>query len=315
MQLYEALLERDVPAIRAAVSEFRTAHSSGELFESVARFAILAYAPSQHGKHALIACASAHQLDASDDLLTECAIYAAAARQPWSEPPITDPPAIESNQRGDIDELREAVQAEDRLRGERWLAKRIDDDGSALFLVASDSFEDLGHKLIVTATAWKLASLFDPRGRFATLRVAVSEMTAYRGERYEEQGVALDTETLLGRLIESMIAGEGDIISAHAIFLLDAALQTAHADVIRRVRDYLTTFVEDSRPQLSAPAKAPVVQVKPYNFARDYGALLKAHAVAKRLQPRYPSVDFDGMIAAAAYNLEHAPSFEEFSFA
>ena len=102
MDLYEPFLERDEPAIRAAIREFRRSHTSEELFQNVARFAVLAFAPSQHAKHAMICCLSAWELREDlgnqwDDLLTECAIYAAASRQPWSEPPITDPPALDEN--------------------------------------------------------------------------------------------------------------------------------------------------------------------------------------------------------------------------
>src|SRR5947208_991841 len=50
--LYERLIERDLDAIPAAVRTFRESHSSDDLFLAVARFAILAYAPSQHAKHA-----------------------------------------------------------------------------------------------------------------------------------------------------------------------------------------------------------------------------------------------------------------------
>ena len=315
MLLEEPLLERDVPAIRAAIRAFRASHTPQDIFDAVTRFAVLAYAPSQHSKHALIACASAHELGAPEDLVTECAIYASGARQPWSEPPIGDPPPLDDDQRGDVGELREAIDGRDRLRAERWLAKRLDDPKSDLFLVASDSFDDLGHKLIVAATAWKLASLFDPRVRFVTLRVAMWEMTAYGGERYEEQGVALDAETLFGRLIENMVASQGDIVSAHAVFLLDAALQCEEEVVIRRVRDYLTSLSGESASSKKAQAGAAALRAKPYALARDYGAFLKAHAVAKRWRSRFPSVDFDAMLAAAAYNLEHAASFEEFSFA
>jgi hypothetical protein len=77
------------------------------------------------------------------------------------------------------------------------------------------------------------------------------------------------------------------------------------------VRDYLTNTVEDSRPRLSGQARAPVLHLQPYRFARDYGALLKMHALAGR----FPKSDADRMLAAAQYNLDHAPSFEEFSFA
>ena len=86
------------------------------------------------------------------------------SRQPWSEPPMLDPPAIEADQRGDVDELAS--------RGRR---RRIDCAPSAgwrsastipifardYFAVASDDFEDLGHKLIVAVR--RLASRGDPR--------------------------------------------------------------------------------------------------------------------------------------------------------
>ena len=122
----------------------------------------------------MICCLSAWELredlgDRWDDLLVECAIYAAASRQPWSEPPITDPSPIDAHQRGDIEELRESIATLDRLRAERWLAKRYRDPDFAhdYFTVATDEFEDLGHKLIVAVTAWKLANLFPP---YPTLR-------------------------------------------------------------------------------------------------------------------------------------------------
>ena len=105
---YDPFIERDVPAMRSAIADFRREHSSLDLFLAVARFAVLAYAPSQHAKHALLAALSAYDVreqlgDRWDELLVECAIYAAQSRQPWSEPPILDPPALDANQRGDID--------------------------------------------------------------------------------------------------------------------------------------------------------------------------------------------------------------------
>ncbi len=42
VNLYEPLLERDVAGIRAAIREFRQSHSTQELFETIARFAVLA---------------------------------------------------------------------------------------------------------------------------------------------------------------------------------------------------------------------------------------------------------------------------------
>jgi hypothetical protein len=287
MTLYEPLLERDESGIRSAVREFRRSHSSEELFAALARFAVLAYAPSQHAKHAVICCRSAWDIreelgDRFDDVLTECAIYAASSRQPWSEPPIPDPPALDSHQRGDIEELRECVATGNRLRAERWLAKRYRDADFPrdFFTVASDDYEDLGHKLIVAVTAWKLASIFGEQGAYATLRIGVWEMTAYRG----------DSKPPAGDVVANMIANRGEVESAHAVFHYDAMRVAAGAP---------------ARPAGGAPA---TTQMPVYRLARDYGAYLKSFSVAKRLNdPR--------IIAAAKYNLDHAPSFEEFSFA
>lgn len=295
INLYEPLLERDEAAIRAAIRDFRRTHSSDQLFGLVTQFAILSYAPSQHAKHAVICCLAAHDLREElaqryDDVLTECAIYAAMSRQPWSEPPITDPPAVDADQRGDVGELRESVASGDRLRAERWLARRLGDADFAhdYFAVACDDFGDLGHKLIVAVTAWRLAQMFPP---YPTLRVGVWEMTAYR------EGAP---SPLSPGVIERMIAGDGDIVSAHAVFLLDAALQSGDPEVIARAG---AGFHRPGQKRNQKVAYAPV-----YRLARDCGAYLKSVAVARRLGD-------ERIIAAAHYNLEHAPSLEEFSFA
>jgi hypothetical protein len=223
MTLYEPLLERDEKGIRAAIREFRRVHTSDELFAAIARFAVLAYAPSQHAKHAVICCRSAWDIrhllgETFDEVLTECAIYAAGSRQPWSEPPITDPPALDDDQRGDVGELRECVATGDRLRAERWLAKRYRDPDFLrdYFAVASDDYEDLGHKLIVAVTAWKLASIFGEHAAYPTLRIGIWEMVAYRG----------DAKPPGGDVVANMIANRGDIESAHAVFHYDALEQS-----------------------------------------------------------------------------------------
>jgi hypothetical protein len=295
MNLFEPLLERDEPAIRRAIIDYRRSHTSEELFRTIAHFAVLAYAPSQHSKHAMISCLSAWELREDlgsrwDDLLAECAIYAAASRQPWSEPPITDPPALEPGQRGDIDELRESVAALDRLRGERWLSSRYRDRDFArdFFTVATDDFEDLGHKLIIAVTAWKLAKIFPP---FAVLRTAIWEMTAYRGDA---------RSPVTDDVVERMIANRGEMESAHAVFLYDAARETGDAEIFRRV----------AGSRLPVPGHEPGTGNRQpiYRLARDCGGYLKSCIVAKRLG--------DARIAEAAkYNLDHASSFEDFSFA
>lgn len=320
---YDPLIERDYDAARAAIRDFRKEHGSHELFLAVGRFAVLAYAPSQHAKHALLACLSAYELREElgaryDDILTECALYVASSRQPWSEPPMLDPPPIEGDQRGDLGEIRAAIAEGDRLRAERWLAKRHADPNLAadFFTVAADDFEDLGHKLIIALAAWKLAATLGEKGRFAALRIAVWEWTAYRGaRRFDNLGIALDPRSLAARLADNFVCEKGSIVAAHALFLLDAALEAElHAPRVgTRVRDYLTNYTNEM-PCLDdvgdAPAEVPV-----YRLARDCGELLKSFAVAKRLRARFPDLDVSRITAAARYNLEHGVNLEEFSFA
>ncbi|HEV7488165.1 MAG TPA: hypothetical protein VGQ65_21025 [Thermoanaerobaculia bacterium] len=307
---YAPLIERDLAAVPDVVAEFRAAHSAEETWTAVTRFAVLAFAPSQHSMHALLACLSVWDLREEiefDDAIVQCAIYAAASRQPWSEPPMLDPPKIEEDQRGDIEELREAITASDRLRAERWLAKRYSDAdfASDYFAVASDDFEDLGHKLIVASAAMRLAGLLGEKGRYAMLRVGVWEMVAVgSGESGVGSGSAVDLDSL----VANVIANDGDIVSAHGLFLFDAAMQTKDDAVIARVAGYLAV-VNPSTPD----TRHPTPELSVYAFARDYGSCLKAHAIAKRLRPRFPNADFDGMLAAMHRNL--AKSSEEMMFA
>lgn len=301
--MIEAFLERDENRIRAAISDYRKTHSSDELFLEVARFAVMAYAPSQHLKHALLACLSAHDIreecgDRWDSLLTECAIYVAQSRQPWSEPPILDPPPIESDQRGDVEELRAAVAEGDRLRAERWLAKQIADPDLErdYFAVAADDFEDFGHKMVVARAAFRLAEILGDKGRFAVLRVGVWEMCAYQGARYEERGRRAE----LGALVDNALAEGGSLEAMHHVFLFDAAAGTPVED---RVSDYLGSLKVKPGSAFTSRRDPPI-----YRLARDYGSYLKSFAVTKRLRDIR-------ILDAAKYNLEHGSSFEDYSFA
>lgn len=295
---YEALIERDSAQARIAADAIH----GHERFLSVARFAVLAYAPSQHGKHALLACLAAYELCEElgpryDEVLLECAIYAAESRQPWSEPPILEPPAPD-------DEAPEGFH--DRLAAERWLSRRWRNDGFArdYFREAVHDFEDLGHSLIVATAAWKLAALLGEQGRYAVLRTGVWEMAAHRGERYEEQGRALDRDTLATRLIDTCIAEDGGIVSAHGVFLLDAAIECGDTAVLRRVCDYLTSTTAASAPQ----PETVMPDIPVYALARDCAATLKAHVIGRRLNaPRF--------VKAVDGNRLHGPSFAEWTFA
>ena len=267
---YEALIERDSAQARIAAD----AVHGHERFLSVARFAVLAYAPSQHGKHALLACLAAYELREElgpkyDDVLLECAIYAA----------------------------------------ERWLARRWRNDGFArdYFREAVHDFEDLGHSLIVATAAWKLAVLLGEQGRYAVLRIGVWEMAAHRGPRYEEQGSPLDRDTLATRLVDACVATGGEIVSAHSVFLLDAALECGDAAVLRRVCDHLT-LTTTSAPAPAPQPEAPLPDIPVYALARDCAATLKAHVIGRRLNaPRF--------VKAVDGNRLHGPSFAEWTFA
>jgi hypothetical protein len=314
---YEAFIERDLAAIPAAVAEFRATHSAEETWMAVTRFAVLAFAPSQHSIHALLACLSVWDLRAElgsqcDDAVVQCGIYAAASRQPWSEPPMLDPPRIEPDQRGDVDELREAIAASDRLRAERWLAKRYNDDdfASDYLAVASDDFQDLGHKLIVASAAMRLAGLLGEKGRYAMLRVGVWEMVSVGGGELGVGSGSVDLDSLCAALVADVIAKDGDIVSAHAMFLFDAVLQTNDDSVVARAVGNFSSMTSSPAPGTQQPP--PGVSV--YAFARDYGACLKAHAIAKRLRPRFPNAAFDSMLAAMHHNLDKS-DLEEMTFA
>jgi len=303
--VYEALIERDIAAIPDAVRAYRDEHGSEETYKWIGRFAVLAYAPSQHGKHAVLACLAAWALRDQpyfDDVVTQCAIYAAESRQPWSEPPIMSPPAIDDDQRGDLGELLEAIAASDRLRGERWLAKRLDDEDLArdYFAAAADDFDDLGHKLIVADAAWRLVPILGEHGRFAALRLGIWEMCAHRGEPYVERGVV--AEDLDQRLIDDFIAKEGDIEAAHALFLLEAA---RGKEVEGRVRDHL------GGGQALLPVPPPkdrqecLSSTEPvYNLAKDYAEYLKICALTT-----------DPTMRAAAHTNLDRSHFDELTFA
>ncbi len=320
--LYEALAVRETAPIERAVHDFRAKHTAEDLFVALARFGVLAYAPALHAKHALMSFLAVYDLrqelgERFDEMVLCCALYAAESRLPWSEPPILDPPAISTDEPSDAPALRAAVAAGDRLRGERWLAARIEtlDLARDYFDVATDDFEDLGHKLIVATCAWRLSALLGEKGRFATLRAGIWEMTSYYAPG---SGVACDEpapERLLGRLIDVFVEQRGSIIAAHGIFLFDAALQAAEIaerpEIAGRVFAHLSGAAGSSRRDTSAVLKSAVPQIPAYRLARDCAASLKMFAVAKRLQARFPEADLDAAITAALYNLEHAPSLED----
>jgi hypothetical protein len=273
--LYGPLIERDLAAIPAAAVAFAGQHSVDELWIAVTRFAVLAYAPSQHAKRAVMACRAAH--DVRDELgerwlemIVECARYTAESRQPWSEPPILDPPQVDESAPRDLDELRAAIAANDRFRAERWLAARIDDAHEDLRAVAK------GDALLMLDTAIALESLLGEKGRYALLRIVIAELVT------EADDVTEPLETLIDRVI----AEQGSVDSVRNVFIA-AAKRTG-----------------------APPSSAPTVPLAPYPLARDYAQTLIAHAITRTLPARAGE-----FLAAVHHNLEHGESYAEWSFA
>jgi len=241
--LYERLIERDLDGIAPAAGAFE---SADDLFLAVARFAVLAYAPSQHAKRAVMCCRAAHELrevmgERWTELLVECARYTAESRQPWSEPPLFEPPEPSD------ESLREAIAGGDRLRAERWLSAHLSDSGLERDLRAAAR----GDALLMTDTAFALLPVLGEKGKFALMRMPVWEMVAAPDAPPDEDA---PIETLAQRAISS----NGAIDAVQAVFVADAR----------------NAGVPPAGPAASPP---PI-----YHLARDYGQTLIAHAVAAR---------------------------------
>ncbi|HUP59968.1 MAG TPA: hypothetical protein VNA69_06075 [Thermoanaerobaculia bacterium] len=198
--LYEPLIERDLKAIPAAARAFAQSHSLDELFLAVARFAVLAYAPSLHSKRAVMACRAAHELHAGFDVIVECARYAAESRQPWSEPPMLDPP----------DPSDEPLDLTDRHRAERWLSAHLDDENLAptLAAVAGDD------ALLMLDTAIALIPILGEKGKYALLRMPIWELTS--GPQVKSPDESLDT------LINRVVTSRGAVDEVQRVFVYAA---------------------------------------------------------------------------------------------
>ena len=213
MKLYEPLIERDLGAIPDAVRAFLDEHSPHELFLAVARFAVLAYSPSQHSKRAVMACRAAWDLrdvcgERWPDLLVECARYAAEVRQPWSEPPMFD--ALESP---DEEELRAKV------------------SGDALLL-----FE----------TARALIPVLGEKGKAALLRMPVEELAA-------EPSPPLDSGASIEQLIDSVVRSNGSVDTVREVFIWAAKHPAPRTfdvapPLYRLARDYAQTLIAYATP-------------------------------------------------------------------
>jgi hypothetical protein len=319
-ELYEPMLLRDIAAIPASARAFGREHGSETLFQAVSKFALLAASPSQHGKHAVLATVAAREIEDElgtryQELLAECAIYAAQVRLPWSEPPIPDPPAIEADHPNSLEEIRAAIHEKDRLRGEKWLAARLRGTNIArdFFTIAAEDLSDFGHKLMVAVAVWKLAELHRQPRSFAFLRVAVAEWTSY-SEPVDRRPLSgpEDRSAKLHALVNRLIAEQGSPEAFHGLALYDAGMEASRLAGDGGIEHRVAMSLQTAPVVRSSPPDAGALEPPIYRLARDYAEYLKSFAISRRIRQW---VDPSAIRAAAKYNRDHSSSFEEWSFA
>jgi hypothetical protein len=210
--LYEPLLERDVGAIPGAARAFAEAHSIDELYFAVARFAVLAYAPSMHGKRSVMAARAAHLMrDACGErwieIIIECARYAAESRPPWSEPPILD--------------SSEPLPAREELE------------------------RDAGDEaLLMIETAFALIPILGEQGKAALLRIPQLALTS--GDRTRSPEVAL--ESAIDRVIETR--GSIEAMQTFLVANRGAAPSPVCAPAYPLARDFANTLLAHAHAPL-----------------------------------------------------------------
>lgn len=229
MKLYDVLIERDLDAIPRAAGEF----APHDLFVAVARFAVLAYAPAQHAKRAVMACRAAWELrdafgDRWRDVLIECARYVAEARRPWSEPPILDSLPVP-----DVNELRAKVK---------------------------------GDALLMLDTALALLPVLGEKGRAALLRMPREEIEA-------DPDPPDDDDQPLEQLVQRVVESHGAIDAVRDVFIHTArhpATQQpsnpATPPIYRLATDYAQTLIAHATP-LPPHLREPFLAAVHHNLA------------------------------------------------
>lgn len=327
-QLYEPMLERDLDGTRSRAVDFAREHGPVDLFHAVSRFAALAFNPSQHGRHAFLATLSAWDLREACgerwvEMLAECAVYVAEGRLPWSAAPLLEAPPLEEQDRIDREGIRTALRERDRDLALRWLGARASRPGliDDFFDAATADLGDDGHPLIVSVAAWKLSLLQDSHPSFAALRPAAEEWTAKRESEEPVSGDGSGTiRSIVTETIDRVAGRGGDPESFHDLALLDAALEAAELgapDAVVQRAVLVAAARARSRPEPAERVELDERGAGPvpiYPLARDWGALLKAYAIAGRMERRFPSTPGSRLIAAAEYNLRTS-SFDQWSFA
>lgn len=251
-ELYEPLIERDLGSFERVARAFARLHSPEDLWIAVARFAVLAYAPSQHAKRAVLAARAAWDLRAAlaerfVDMTIACARYAAESRPPWSEPPILEPPPGE-----DLD-LREAVRAGDRLAAERWLSAHSDDAAAHLRSVVR------GDARLLLDAAVALEVPLGAKGRYALLRMAIHELFVPTDDPSEP----------LPQLVHRAISDRGAVDAVRSVLVAhvrDGGARSADSGSLQPYelgRDYAQTLLAHT---IEVPRRAELLAAVHHNL-------------------------------------------------
>lgn len=316
-QLLEPLLERDEDAIRAAIGTLVQAGELSAVADAVLQFALLAHAPSLHARSALLAVVASRGIAlpdaAREALLCELAIYSAATRRPWSEPPIFEEPRAIGDSSDAV--VLDAIDAGDRETVEAWLAalRNAPQFRARLAAGAVAALSRNAESVVVTAACESLLGDVDVHAEPAILRVIASEWTAAdaaASSNREERG------RLASLLAERSVASGGDVFVSRSLLQLDAAMQLrawgAADAATRAVASIEVPAVDDAASQNAAShSSGPPV----YRLARDFASWLLLTRAAPRLVAEFPSTDFDRVLAAAEENAKHGAAYEEWSLA
>jgi hypothetical protein len=319
--LFEAMLYRDRDAIASGIVAALADGGVDALFKDLIRFAVLAFAPSEHGKAALLAVVAgseiANALDDSATLVRHCAEYQADTRTPWSEPPIGDPPALEASQRDDFQEIEEAIIHGDRLRGERWLAANLErnDLAERFFSAAIAASGESLLTIPVAVALWKIASSVPDHVRFSILRNAVNDWTQHPHEMRKSATSELLWSDELKRLSVDVARRGGSLLELQRLIALGSLHELEEAAGGEVARGAASAIMAEREEETSAEMVSAAEPPPPlYTLARDYATYL----ILYRMRPQLAGaagVDAANAILNAAWSEMQKENFEAWTMA
>lgn len=284
-ELYSALLQRETELLPAIIDRISDDASPESVWLHLSRFALLAAAPTEHSRHALLATLEAKSYADDPSLfrlaLLSVAKYLSVSRLPWSEAPILEP----LQPVGDVtmDSLVSAAKENRRVDLERGLDVAMS-DVTVLFAAARLVDDELEHQSIVAGYVHRLIDERPDLRREAIRAIAVDWLGAGNTPTAPEPPPVIEAA-------EKYIGSNGDVEWMHALLAADARM-----------------------PSRRIPIDADVRTID-YDLARDYAAAFLAVPVAHRLSHLIGDPLRSRIIDAALLNLSSGPSYAEWLFA